>query len=257
MTSRIKLPHNDLAAHARWVAETISAPFTVPTRLPLLTKAPPPEPEPPQTTLLDLLDAMDPRQPEAAPAVEEGCPAGAEPGIWALLKDVVVPPSPLALKRKRLRIEREEARAASAAAEKAVTPAPAIEPVAPLVLTMDMGRLSKAHLADRTDLADRFEVACPPFHLHDEDLADPVDEFLGQVVGVEPARALLFRREDPDVLDSCKVGQRYVLLRFWDDKTGEVWNMPVEGEDDRAVFQAIETTVVLYRRHRTTGSRAA
>lgn len=116
--SRIKLPHDDLDAHARWVAETIVAPFTVPTRLPSLTKAPPPPPEPPQPTLFDLLAAMGPRPVEAVPALEDdGCPACAEPGIWRLLRDVVAPPSALALKRQRLKVERAAAsQAASASA---------------------------------------------------------------------------------------------------------------------------------------------
>lgn len=55
---------------------------------------------------------------KAVPTVPEAeCPAGAEPGIWRLCKDVIDPPSPLALKRKRLRIEREEADRAAAEAE--------------------------------------------------------------------------------------------------------------------------------------------
>lgn len=246
MTSRVKLPHNDLAAHARWVAETIVAPFTVPTRLPSLTKAPPPEPEPPQPTLLDLLDAMEPRPIEAAPAVEDECPACAEPGIWRLLRGVIAPPSPLALKRQRLKVERAEA----SAAEKSAAPAPAVEPA--LVLTTDFGHRTEH---DRKPVLSW--VVCPPFSLHENDDHDVVDEILGQVVGIEPARVLLFRRRDPDIMDGCKVGQRYVLLRFWDDKTGEVWSMPVEGEDDQAVFRAINTTVILYRGHGMTGSRAA
>lgn len=131
MTSRIRLPHNDLAAHARWLAETIVAPFTVPTRLPLLTKPPAPEPEPPQPTLFDLLAALRPREPEAVPVAEDGeCPACAEPGIWRLLKGVVAPPSPLALKRQRLKVEREEARAAAAKVEPEAAGRPSPEDVA-------------------------------------------------------------------------------------------------------------------------------
>lgn len=189
---------------------------------------------------------------KAVPAVEpdDGTPGETRLGRHLFRIGAIEPPSPLALKRRRLKEERAAAARAAPIEDEEPVPAPAVEPAPGLALTMDMGRLSKAHWSDRTDPADRFEVACPPFHLHDEDLADPVDQFLGQVVGIEPARALLFRREDPDVLDSCKFGQRYVLLRFWDDKTGEVWSMPVEGEDDRAVFRAIETTVALYQGHR-------
>lgn len=62
---------------------------------------------------------------KAAPAVPEAeCPAGAEPGIWRLCKDVIDPPSSLALKRKRLRIEREEAARAAAAEADAEPSAP-------------------------------------------------------------------------------------------------------------------------------------
>ncbi|WP_139234285.1 hypothetical protein [Methylobacterium pseudosasicola] len=112
-----------------------------------------------------------------------------------------------------------------------------------------MGRFRDAHGIDRCEVGPQggYVVACPPFHLHDEDHVDPVEEFLGQVVGVEPARALLFRRRDPDFLDGCKVGQRYVLLRFWDNDGGQVWSMPVDGEDDPAVSEAISRATALYR----------
>ncbi|GJD54990.1 MULTISPECIES: hypothetical protein [Methylobacterium] len=197
----------------------------------------------------------------------------------------ISPPSPLALKRARLKRERAEAaiaaRAAAQAAavedekedeeEKAETPAPepTPEPEAPpaageagpapaaapaLALTFDMGFWTKAHAEDRIEfepaLGKPHRVACPPFHLHDEERAEPIDEFLGQVVGVEHGRALLFRRRDPDVMDGCEVGQRYILMRFWRDDTGEVWSMPVRGDDADAVRVAIWRTVNLYRRNR-------
>lgn len=151
--------------------------------------------------------------------------------------DVIAPVSDLTLKRR----ERQRERAADATAKEAQ----------PLALTMDMGRFKDAHMLDRCEPGpDGYVVSVPPFHLHDEGHEDPVDELLGQVVGVEPARALLFRRRDPDILDGCEVGQRYVLLRFWDDEDGQAWSMPVEGEDDDAVRRAIRATVALYRGNR-------
>lgn len=64
------------------------------------------------------VDAELAKQPAPEPVVEDdGCPACAEPGIWRLLRDVIVPPSPLALKRQRLKVERAAAsQAASASA---------------------------------------------------------------------------------------------------------------------------------------------
>ncbi len=125
-------------------------------------------------------------------------------------------------------------------------------PAAPrLELTFDMGSFKDAHMLDRCDPGpDGYVVASPPFHLHDETHVNPMDKFLGQVVGIQTARALLFRRRDPDIVDGCEVGGRYVLTRFCDDETGEVWSMPVRGDDDAAVLQAIRETTALYRGHR-------
>lgn len=186
------------------------------------------------------------------------------------------PMTPLAEKRLRLRRERGAAVVATMDAEgveedeaEVPAPEPTPEPEAPpsagevapapagapaLALTFDMGFWTKAHAEDRIEfepaLGKPHRVACPPFHLHDEERAEPIDEFLGQVVGVEHGRALLFRRRDPDVMDGCEVGQRYILMRFWRDDTGEVWSMPVRGDDADAVRVAIWRTVNLYRRNR-------
>lgn len=191
---------------------------------------------------------------KAAARVEpdDGVPGETRLGRHLIRIGAIEPPSPLALKRRRLKEERAAAARAAPIEDEEPVPAPAVEPAPGLALTMDMGRLSKAHWSDRTDPADRFEVACPPFHLHDKDAVDPVDEFLGQVVGIEPARTLLFQRRVTGGIFGREVGTRYVLLRFWDDKQGQVWHQAVEGEDDRAVHQAIETTVARYW-----GSKAA
>jgi hypothetical protein len=127
-----------------------------------------------------------------------------------------------------------------------LAPVPAVVPT--MELTFDMGHLRHAHMLDRCEPGENgYVVASPPFYLHDEDEVEPVDEFLGQVVGVAEGRALLFRRRDPCVMDGCDVGQRYVLIRFGDDEDGQVWSMPVEGEEDAAMLQAIRTTTSLYR----------
>ena len=74
------------------------------------------------------------------------------------------------------------------------------------------------------------------------------------MVGIKAARALLFRRRDPDIMDGCEVGGRYVALRFWDDKEGQVWSMPLwdmpDDNDDRPVFRAIEATTAIYQGRR-------
>lgn len=239
-----------------WIANAAAEAFTLPRVLPILRRAPT-EPEPPLPVLFkDLPEQRRGEPPVAVPAPpdpEPEAPAQAVPLdvlMRRIVGDAIGPLSPLTAKRRANRAAREAKAAADREAEvAAVEPEPEPAPTEPaLVLTMDMGCLSKAHWHDRTDPRDRFEVACPPFHLHDEDHVEPVDEFLGQVVAfLTDTRALLFRRRDPDVMDGCEVGQRYVLMRFHDDKEGQVWSMPVEGEDDAAVLTAIRTTTALYR----------
>lgn|GEM_PF-3490439 len=242
------------AALRDYVLNAISELFTKPRVLPILRR-PAPEPLPPLPLLFE--DLPEQRRGEPAPVKPAPEP---EPTVeldprdfpnYALISrivgDAIEPPSALTITRRRMKRERAEAAEAARAVEvAAVNPEPT--PTVPaLIVTMDMGPLHKAHRRDRTDPADRFDVGCPPFHLHDEEHVEPVDEFIGQVVGVEPARALLFRRHDPDFLDGCKVGQRYVLMRFHDDEEGQVWSMPVDGEDDPAVVEAIRRTTALYR----------
>ncbi|KQP92965.1 hypothetical protein [Methylobacterium sp. Leaf117] len=146
---------------------------------------------------------------------------------------------------------------AQAAQPESDMPAPVAEALSPvpagstMELTFDMGRFRDAPRLDRCEPGDHgYKVASPPFYLHDEDHFEPLDEFLGQVVGFRSARALLFRRRDPCVMDGCEVGQRYVMLRFWDDEEGEAWCMPVEGDCDTAVSTAMLRTLTLYRRGR-------
>ncbi|WHQ72058.1 hypothetical protein [Methylorubrum extorquens] len=210
-------------------------------------------------------------QAEVAPTEEEAAADTPAPPT--------APRTPLAEKRLRLRRERAEAALAKMDAEyeeeaemetlppeptpepealppaSEASPAPAGKPA--LGVTFDMGFWTKAHAKDRIvfepALGMPHRVACPPFHLHDEEHADPVDpvdEFLGQVIGVEHGRALLFRRRDPDVMDGCDVGGLYVAMRFWRDDTGKVWSMPVRGDDADAVRVAVWRTQNLYRRNR-------
>lgn len=238
-----------------WIANAAAEAFTLPRVLPILRR-PPAEPEPGLPVLFEDLPIQRRGEPPVAvpapPDPEPEAPAAAVP-LEVLMRRIVGnaigPLSPLTAKRRANKATREAKAAANRDAEiAAVEPAPEEAPTEPaLTLTMDMGPFHKAHMRDRPDPMDRFDVACPPFHLHDEDHTDPVDQFLGQVVGIEPDRALLFRRQDPDIMDGCEVGQRYVLLRFRDDKEGQVWSMPVEGEDDAAVLTAIRTTTALYR----------
>lgn len=239
-----------------YIVRAISEVFTVNRVLPLMRR-PPAEPEPPLPVLFEDL----PNQRKGEPAIVAPAPAP-QPAVSLdprdypnaalmarIMGDALPPPSALSVARRRKARERAEAAATAAREVEVALVEPASDP-APF-LTMDMGRWMKAHDKDRIDFEPRIghphRVACPPFHLHDEDHTDPVDQFLGQVVGVEPARALLFRRRDPDFLDGCEVGQRYVLLRFWDDEGGQVWSMPVDGEDDPAVLEAISRTTALYR----------
>lgn len=260
MPRRLSFPaHTPMAVLRDWISGAIAEAFTGPRRLPTLRR-PPAEPEPPQPALFEGLP--DQRRGEPAVALPEPAPSPVptrqpppagmplDEVMLAHFAGVIAGPSKLALTRRRRKEER--AAAASAAREvEAVAAAPAPEAAPVLVLTMDMGRWMKAHDKDRIDFEPRLghphRVASPPFHIHDEEHADPLDEFLGQVVGIDPARALLFRRRFPDIMDGCEVGQRYVALRFWDDAEGQVWSMPVEGEDDGAVLTAIRTTTALYR----------
>ncbi len=191
---------------------------------------------PPSPSLRRVLVTAERERQLKARAVPDPAPEapGVEPALMARFEGVIDLPSPLTLKRR----ERQRERATVAAAKEAQ----------PLSLTMNMGSFKDAHGHDRCEPGpDGYVVTVPPFHFHDETHVEPVDELLGQVVGVEPARVLLFRRRDPDILDGCEVGQRYVLLRFWDDEDGQVWSMPVQGDDDDAVRLGIRRTVALYR----------
>ncbi|UYW24827.1 hypothetical protein OKC48_16260 [Methylorubrum extorquens] len=270
---RPTLPAGDPAAHRAWIAETIQAPFHRPRELARLVH-PKAEPAPPAEKAPDLVDMMEAPPPadEKPWYVRQRMPL--DEMLRAHFGGVISPPTPLAQKRARLRRERAEAALAKMDAEyeeeaemETLPPEPAPEPEAlppageaspapagkpALALTLDMGRYKDAHQLDRCEVgqAGGYVVSCPPFHLHDEERADPLDEFLGQVIGVEHGRALLFRRRDPDVMDGCEVGGLYVAMRFWRDDTGKVWSMPVRGDDADAVRVAVWRTQNLYRRNR-------
>lgn len=253
MARRTILIAGDTAAHRAWIAAAVSASFQTPTRFPNLrrSKAEPVPEERLPDLFRDLLGVQDaPSEPEAPEPV--GMPVGDL--LRSHFGEALPGASALTLRRRELKRQRE----AKAKVEGSViiaeepAPHPVAEPV--LELTFEMGDWMKSHGQDRIiferDWRRQHTVACPPFHLHEDDHSDPVDQFLGQVVGVKVGRALLFRRRDPAFMDSCEVGQRYVLVRFWDDENGEAWSMPVEGEEDDAVMKAIRATVGLYRRGR-------
>lgn len=256
---RISFPADTPLADLRdWIASAVAEAFTTARVLPHLRR-PRPEPEPALPLLFEALPVQRRGEPPvAAPSPEaRQAPAPGTPIAKVLLahfEGAITPPSPLALKRRARKAEREAEAAATRKAE-AVAPGPVPEAAPPHpepLLTMDMGRFRDAHGIDRCEVGPKggYVVSCPPFHLHDEDEVEPSDEFLGQVVGVEKARALLFRRRDPHVMDRCEVGQRYVLMRFWEDEDGQVWSMPVSGDDDASVHEAIGVTVTLYERSR-------
>ncbi|MCJ2078770.1 hypothetical protein MKK68_24535 [Methylobacterium sp. E-016] len=246
------------ASLREWIANAVAELFQTPRVLPILRR-PPPEPEPPLPLLFE--DLPEQRRGEPGPVMPAPDP---EPTVELdprdfpnaalmsrIIGDALPPPSALTVTRRRLKRERAEA-AAEREAEVAKT-----EPSkSNLSLTFDMGTLRTRHPKDRifaihSGCRGKLHVCSPPFRLN-ENLEQGTfgirDEFLGQVVQTKVARALLFRRLDPDFMDGVGVGQRYVLLRFWDDEDGQVWSMPVEGEDDAAVLTAIRTTTALYRR---------
>jgi hypothetical protein len=102
---RPSLPADDLAAQAAWLAEAVAAPFHTPRVLPRLTRprpkpAPLPEPEP---GLLALLDAALP------PATKPRAGERVEDLLARHFEGVIIPPSPLALRRRELRRQREAA----------------------------------------------------------------------------------------------------------------------------------------------------
>lgn len=243
-----------------YVINAVAELFHRPRVLPILRR-PPAEPPGPLPMLFEDLPEQRQGEPTPVPPAPEPEPAieldeRDFPNFRLMSRivgDAIAPPSQLTITRRRKARERAEAAAAATAREAAVAavePEPVPEPAAPF-LTMDMGRFRDAHGIDRCEVGPNggYVVACPPFHLHDEEHVEPVDEFLGQVVAfVTDTRALVFRRRDPDVMDGCEVGQRYVLMRFHDDEHGQVWSMPVEGEDEAAVLTAIRAATALYRR---------
>lgn len=110
-----------------------------------------------------------------------------------------------------------------------------------LKLTFDMGPFNRGHMRDLCEPSPNgVMISSPPFILFDD------DEFLGQVVYGTEARALLFYR--PDGAYGTPSSKLYVLLRFWDDEDGIPHYCSVKGDDDEAVYRAIDETVADYRR---------
>lgn len=102
--------------------------------------------------------------------------------------------------------------------------------------TLGMGSFHDAHMRDECELGPNGPVvSVPPFTLREE--GENGHELLG-AIPCAVARALLWR---------TPAGTRYVLLRFWSDEDGTVWEGWIEGDGDAAIEAAVEAAIEDYR----------
>ncbi|KQP15486.1 MULTISPECIES: hypothetical protein [unclassified Methylobacterium] len=137
---------------------------------------------------------------------------------------------------------------------------PAPTPSAPLSITFDMS-ITEAHSLDRCVIKHGHLVtASPPFTARDDGDShlsrDPEDEFLGEILGVEEGRLLLFRRRDPDACPAHfgwrpTLGRQYIVFRFSESDDGDASAELLADDSAEAVDDAMRQIYRRYRPNRT------